>query len=131
MDEVQGERLHLGGGDLTGPFLAVTAQVVLHLAAAEDDVAGDVPAAHPVLVAADQGAAEAGGVAEQDARGVPVQIAPRVPGVLLGGLGAALGIVRSGRWPPLMNLALCLMNTRRPLSKKELRESIEAYREAW
>ncbi|WP_045304639.1 helix-turn-helix transcriptional regulator [Saccharothrix sp. ST-888] len=31
----------------------------------------------------------------------------------------------------LMNLALCLMNTRRPLSKKELRESIEAYREAW
>ncbi|MFF1867986.1 WYL domain-containing protein [Streptomyces sp. CB03911] len=31
----------------------------------------------------------------------------------------------------LMNLALCLMNTRRPLSKKELRESVEAYREAW
>ncbi|TQF06226.1 WYL domain-containing protein [Kitasatospora acidiphila] len=31
----------------------------------------------------------------------------------------------------LMNLALCLMNTRRPLSKRELRESIEAYREAW
>ncbi|MFJ6213587.1 helix-turn-helix transcriptional regulator [Streptomyces sp. NPDC092296] len=30
----------------------------------------------------------------------------------------------------LMNLALCLMNTRRPLSKKELRDSIEAYREA-
>ncbi|MFE9421414.1 helix-turn-helix transcriptional regulator [Kitasatospora sp. NPDC006697] len=30
----------------------------------------------------------------------------------------------------LMNLALCLMNTRRPLSKRELRESIEAYREA-
>lgn len=29
----------------------------------------------------------------------------------------------------LMNLALCLMNTRRPLSKKELRDSIEAYRE--
>ncbi|MCX4750164.1 WYL domain-containing protein [Kitasatospora sp. NBC_01287] len=31
----------------------------------------------------------------------------------------------------LMNLALCLMNTRRPLSKRELRESVEAYREAW
>ncbi|WP_035804779.1 helix-turn-helix transcriptional regulator [Kitasatospora mediocidica] len=31
----------------------------------------------------------------------------------------------------LMNLALCLMNTKRPLSKRELRESIEAYREAW
>ncbi|SEM54660.1 helix-turn-helix transcriptional regulator [Streptacidiphilus jiangxiensis] len=30
----------------------------------------------------------------------------------------------------LMNLALCLMNTKRPLSKRELRESIEAYREA-
>ncbi|WP_037571008.1 helix-turn-helix transcriptional regulator [Phaeacidiphilus oryzae] len=30
----------------------------------------------------------------------------------------------------LMNLALCLMNTRRPLTKRELRESIEAYREA-
>jgi predicted DNA-binding transcriptional regulator YafY len=30
----------------------------------------------------------------------------------------------------LMNLALCLMNTRRPLSKRELRQSIEAYREA-
>ena len=29
----------------------------------------------------------------------------------------------------LMNLALCLMNTRRPLSKRELRDSIEAYRE--
>jgi proteasome accessory factor B len=29
----------------------------------------------------------------------------------------------------LMNLALCLMNTARPLSKRELRESIEAYRE--
>lgn len=29
----------------------------------------------------------------------------------------------------LMNLALCLMNTRRPLSKRELRSSIEAYRE--
>ncbi len=29
----------------------------------------------------------------------------------------------------LMNLALCLMNTRRPLSKRELRYSIEAYRE--
>ncbi|MEY9843666.1 proteasome accessory factor B [Streptacidiphilus sp. BW17] len=30
----------------------------------------------------------------------------------------------------LMNLALCLMNTKRPLSKRELRTSIEAYREA-
>ncbi|MFC1430556.1 helix-turn-helix transcriptional regulator [Streptacidiphilus sp. N1-3] len=30
----------------------------------------------------------------------------------------------------LMNLALCLMNTKRPLSKRELRDSIEAYREA-
>ncbi|MFI9274199.1 helix-turn-helix transcriptional regulator [Kitasatospora sp. NPDC052896] len=30
----------------------------------------------------------------------------------------------------LMNLALCLMNTKRPLSKRELRESVEAYREA-
>ena len=30
----------------------------------------------------------------------------------------------------LMNLALCLMNTRRPLSKRELRDSIEAYQEA-
>ncbi|WP_037606609.1 helix-turn-helix transcriptional regulator [Streptacidiphilus rugosus] len=30
----------------------------------------------------------------------------------------------------LMNLALCLMNTKRPLSKRELRSSIEAYREA-
>ena len=30
----------------------------------------------------------------------------------------------------LMNLALCLMGTRRPLSKRELRESIEAYLEA-
>jgi len=30
----------------------------------------------------------------------------------------------------LMNLALCLMNTRRPLTKRELRYSIEAYREA-
>ncbi|MCM2418419.1 YafY family protein [Streptomyces sp. RKAG293] len=29
----------------------------------------------------------------------------------------------------LMNLALCLMNTRRPVSKRELRESIEAYHE--
>ncbi len=29
----------------------------------------------------------------------------------------------------LMNLALCLMNTRRPLSKRELRSSVEAYRE--
>ncbi|KRV50267.1 transcriptional regulator [Wenjunlia vitaminophila] len=29
----------------------------------------------------------------------------------------------------LMNLALCLMNTTRPLSKRELRASIEAYRE--
>lgn len=29
----------------------------------------------------------------------------------------------------LMNLALCLMNTRRPLSKRELRLSIEAYHE--
>jgi proteasome accessory factor B len=29
----------------------------------------------------------------------------------------------------LMNLALCLMNTRRPLSKRELRDSIEAYQE--
>ena len=29
----------------------------------------------------------------------------------------------------LMNLALCLMNTRRPLSKRELRDSIEAYRD--
>ena len=29
----------------------------------------------------------------------------------------------------LMNLALCLMNTRRPLSKRELRASVEAYRE--
>lgn len=29
----------------------------------------------------------------------------------------------------LMNLALCLMNTARPLSKRELRASIEAYRE--
>lgn len=29
----------------------------------------------------------------------------------------------------LMNLALCLMNTTRPLSKRELRSSIEAYRE--
>lgn len=29
----------------------------------------------------------------------------------------------------LMNLALCLMNTRRPLSKRELRDTIEAYRE--
>ncbi|WP_037914390.1 helix-turn-helix transcriptional regulator [Actinacidiphila yeochonensis] len=29
----------------------------------------------------------------------------------------------------LMNLALCLMNTRRPLSKRELRASIEAYHE--
>ncbi|MBY8884408.1 WYL domain-containing protein [Streptomyces sp. PTM05] len=29
----------------------------------------------------------------------------------------------------LMNLALCLMNTRRPLAKRELRLSIEAYRE--
>ncbi|WP_370466874.1 helix-turn-helix transcriptional regulator [Streptacidiphilus sp. PB12-B1b] len=29
-----------------------------------------------------------------------------------------------------MNLALCLMNTRRPLSKRELRDSIEAYQEA-
>src|SRR5690242_1200769 len=29
----------------------------------------------------------------------------------------------------LMSLALCLMNTRRPLSKHELRGSIEAYRE--
>src|SRR5262245_36849794 len=28
-----------------------------------------------------------------------------------------------------MNLALCLMNTRRPLSKRELRSSVEAYRE--
>ncbi|MGW5235628.1 WYL domain-containing protein, partial [Streptomyces nodosus] len=31
----------------------------------------------------------------------------------------------------LMNLALCLLGTRRPLSKRELRESIEAYREAF
>ena len=30
----------------------------------------------------------------------------------------------------LMNLALCLLGTRRPLSKRELRESIEAYLEA-
>ncbi|MEU7379390.1 WYL domain-containing protein [Streptomyces sp. NPDC042207] len=30
----------------------------------------------------------------------------------------------------LMNLALCLLGTRRPLSKRELRESIEAYVEA-
>ena len=30
----------------------------------------------------------------------------------------------------LMNLALCLMNTRRPLSKRDLRNSIEAYQEA-
>ncbi|MFI6349387.1 helix-turn-helix transcriptional regulator [Streptomyces sp. NPDC050560] len=30
----------------------------------------------------------------------------------------------------LMNLALCLLGTRRPLSKRELRDSIEAYREA-
>src|SRR3954447_4351494 len=29
----------------------------------------------------------------------------------------------------LMNLALCLMNTRRPVSKRELRASIEAYHE--
>ena len=29
----------------------------------------------------------------------------------------------------LMNLALCLMNARRPVSKRELRESIEAYHE--
>jgi len=29
----------------------------------------------------------------------------------------------------LMNLALCLMNTRRPISKRELRSSIEAYHE--
>ncbi|MET9217378.1 helix-turn-helix transcriptional regulator [Streptomyces sp. NPDC088197] len=29
----------------------------------------------------------------------------------------------------LMNLALCLMNTRRPVSKRELRSSIEAYHE--
>ncbi|WP_432134537.1 MULTISPECIES: helix-turn-helix transcriptional regulator [unclassified Streptomyces] len=31
----------------------------------------------------------------------------------------------------LMNLALCLLGTRRPLSKRELRESIEAYVEAF
>lgn len=30
----------------------------------------------------------------------------------------------------LMNLALCLLGTRRPLSKRELRESVEAYLEA-
>src|SRR3954451_12948288 len=30
----------------------------------------------------------------------------------------------------LMNLALCLLGTRRPLTKRELRESIEAYIEA-
>ncbi|MER6923202.1 WYL domain-containing protein, partial [Streptomyces spiralis] len=30
----------------------------------------------------------------------------------------------------LMNLALCLLGARRPLSKRELRESIEAYLEA-
>ncbi|CAM5588100.1 Proteasome accessory factor B OS=Streptomyces albaduncus OX=68172 GN=FHS32_005765 PE=4 SV=1 [Streptomyces griseoloalbus] len=30
----------------------------------------------------------------------------------------------------LMNLALCLLGTRRPLTKRELRESIEAYLEA-
>lgn len=30
----------------------------------------------------------------------------------------------------LMNLALCLLGTRRPLSKRELRGSIEAYLEA-
>ncbi|BDM68435.1 WYL domain-containing protein [Streptomyces nigrescens] len=31
----------------------------------------------------------------------------------------------------LMNLALCLLGTRRPLTKRELRSSIEAYREAF
>src|SRR5690349_25135516 len=31
----------------------------------------------------------------------------------------------------LMNLALCLLGTRRPLSKRELRDSIEAYVEAF
>src|SRR6476469_5951394 len=31
----------------------------------------------------------------------------------------------------LMNLALCLLGTRRPLSKRELRDSIEAYVETF
>ncbi|MFC5909887.1 helix-turn-helix transcriptional regulator [Streptacidiphilus monticola] len=37
-----------------------------------------------------------------------------------------MAIAKSER---LMNLALCLMNTKRPLSKRELRDTIEAYRE--
>src|SRR5205807_3532216 len=41
-------------------------------------------------------------------------------------VGAPMAIAKAER---LMNLALCLMNTRRPLTKRELRASTEAYRE--
>jgi proteasome accessory factor B len=41
-------------------------------------------------------------------------------------MGASMAIAKAER---LMNLALCLMNTRRPLTKRELRASVEAYRE--
>src|SRR3954468_5677591 len=40
---------------------------------------------------------------------------------------ASMAIAKAER---LMNLALCLLGTRRALSKRELRESIEAYLEA-
>src|SRR5690242_18908306 len=40
---------------------------------------------------------------------------------------ASMAIAKAER---LMNLALCLLGTRRPLSKRELRVSIEAYLEA-
>src|SRR5690242_12113345 len=41
---------------------------------------------------------------------------------------ASMAIAKAER---LMNLALCLLGTRRPLSKRELRDSIEAYVEAF